>query len=68
MRYFEYLPKVRLSIAGSSSTDTAHQHNSVPSSPFEIPRPSWGHQRTWSTGILGDQKNFIFPSNDDSAA
>ncbi|CAG9837204.1 unnamed protein product [Diabrotica balteata] len=83
-KYISILPKIFLPESGSSSTDnvpdTANRPSlvddktpsSVPSSPFitEGPRPSWGHQRTWSTGIISE-KNFAFrsqSSKDDSAA
>uniref|UniRef100_A0A6P7FAC9 Serine/threonine-protein kinase 10 n=1 Tax=Diabrotica virgifera virgifera TaxID=50390 RepID=A0A6P7FAC9_DIAVI len=81
-KYINVLPKIFLPESGSSSTDNVPDSSrpslvddktpsSVPSSPFitESPRPSWGHQRTWSTGIISE-KNFAFrsqSSKDDSA-
>lgn len=79
------LPKMELPELGETSTDyestssssSYHPSSSTPSTPIypENPRNSWGHQRSWSTSILGydKPKNFVLNSNDnklnpDSAA
>ncbi|CAG9858528.1 unnamed protein product [Phyllotreta striolata] len=82
-KFLSHLPKISFPEPGSSSTDgnvaalepgdVAGTASSVPSSPYvaENRRPSWGHQRTWSTGII-TEKNFTPPgfgsSKDDSNA
>lgn len=64
----------------SSSSSSTHllPSSSTPTTPIypENPRNSWGHQRSWSTSILGydKSKNFVLNStnntslNPDSAA
>ncbi|CAH1173549.1 unnamed protein product [Phaedon cochleariae] len=75
--YADYLPTVLFPDQGSSSTDTAQGGSSadvaqgassVPSSPSGqgeggSPRPSWGHQRTWSTGVMPPGRSFAFTTS-----
>lgn len=65
---------MELPVLGESSTDNLTHNNhpssssSTPSTPSnpENPRYSWGHQRSWSTSILGPDKskNYLFNSTD----
>ncbi|KAF7274245.1 hypothetical protein GWI33_013083 [Rhynchophorus ferrugineus] len=57
-KYIAYLPRVLLNQPGSSSDFEPVEPEapvSVPSSPFTGRRTSgWGHQRTWSSGLLSE--------------
>lgn len=78
-KYLSYLPTLALEESGSSSTDnisenensTVNTASSVPSTPLasEIGKAVWGHQRTWSTGIIPDRNkpSSSFDSNDSLA-
>lgn len=60
--YSTYLPKLAFEESGSSSTDNILDKqfdvtttSSVPSTPLSDVKLGWGHQRTWSTGIIPDR-------------
>ncbi|XP_048526500.1 serine/threonine-protein kinase 10 isoform X2 [Dendroctonus ponderosae] len=56
-KYVQYLPRVTIAAAGSSSDfDVPEQKGpvSVPASPIATRKQACGHQRTWSTSVLNE--------------
>lgn len=62
-RYIQYLPRLPELTDHSMNLEPSTSPSSTPSTPVitDTPRQSWGHSRSWSTGVTA-YKNHLFPN------